>query len=737
IFLNVLRKYPAGAFAPYARFMTGCCRFETGQYRTAIANCEHFMRDSRGREPEARIHHLSARSYAKLGQYETACEKYRKIIAGNPDAACDLALLYYNIGKYDESLHVCRNLLKNKENLYFDIEKTILFLKAMNHYMKGDTVEATAQFQGIINSVPDKEVSGKALFMLGMQYMNTGREDLLTTGYLDLTDREEIFGDNWRAWAYYLIANSYYSAGQIESAEKTFEFIIENYPAAPAAKFAESANVACKAAKGDYAAAELKNREFLANFGDDDTVRKTSLLADAGLLFNRENYREAIAACRDFIKNYPRDETVCEALFMEGECLYNLGHFNDACERWKKIITGNFDSLYILKSYNRLAGTNFGLGKYDTAVFYYRGIRKYFPESDLSKDAQLRIAQSRYNRGKFGAAIDEYKKFLRLYPDEERKKEVLESIRMAYYEKGIKEPGGRGLAEFIKLYPGGDLSGEAYWQLGIRAFEKKQYRQAAKMFRKIIIEYPQIQSSKLSLYYLAESYYMTGKYEDAVNAFENFIGSFPEDTLRQVSEFHMANALFKMGKIEESQKHYSNLLNSSPENDFAGDAALNKALGFKKLKKWKDAVSEYKLFIRKYPEHKKKEYAMFQVAEINRNSGNYKEAADYYAEIRESGEISESELLYQAAECYRASGDIAKAKQYYVNLSNLKKYEKTFYLPGMVQLAEIFLKEGSDSEAVSVYKKIMSNTENEEWLAAAEAKIIEIEEKNKRNEKQP
>ncbi|MFH1353643.1 MAG: tetratricopeptide repeat protein, partial [bacterium] len=46
IFLNVLRKYPAGAFAPYARFMTGCCRFETGQYRTAIANCEHFMRDS-------------------------------------------------------------------------------------------------------------------------------------------------------------------------------------------------------------------------------------------------------------------------------------------------------------------------------------------------------------------------------------------------------------------------------------------------------------------------------------------------------------------------------------------------------------------------------------------------------------------------------------------------------------------------------------------------------------------
>jgi len=737
IFLNVLRQYPAGSYAPYARFMTGICRFKTGRYATALANCRHFMREYRGKKPEARIHYLSAKSYAGLRQYKPAYDAYRKVISkypGNdisPAAACELALLYYSTGKYGDALRTCEALLKDERRHRFKIEKDILLLKAMALYKVGNRDEANAQFQGIINSVQDNEVRGKALFMLGLQYKEEGKEVLLITGYLELADREGLFSDNWRAWAYYFIANAYYNTGKTAQAEKTFEYIIKKYQGTPAVKFAENANIACKVMRGEHEAAELKNREFLENFREDKFAKKAALLVSGGIYFNRKNYRKAIDAYKNFIKKYPLSDDVDEALFMEGESFYKLGHFNEACKCWRKIAGRKPGSPYSLKAYNRLAYTSFGLEKYDDAVFYCRKIRKYFPAREQAKDAQLRIAQSYYNSGLFKQAIGEYRKFIRLYPGDAKKEEVLESIRMAYYEKGLNETDGRGLMEFVKLYPGGDLAGEAYWQLGIRAFEKRQYSRAAKMFRRIILEYPRIQSSKPSLYYLAESLYLSGRNEEAVNAFKNFIVNFPGDTLRSAAEFHMANAFFKMGKIAESRKIYGEVVNNMPQSGFAPDAALNMALCSKKLKRWEDAVSGYEFFIGKYPEHKKKEYAKLQVAEIKRNTGNYREAAVCYAGIRGGGEISTSELLYQAAECYLKAGDTSKARQYYLLLSNLKNYKKTFYLTGLVKLAEIYLSEGSDGEAVDVYKKIMAISENEEWIAAAEAKIIEIEEKRK------
>ena len=732
IFLAILRAYPAGDYAPYARFMTGYCRYDRGRYTAAIANCEYFMEKYSGQEPETYIHHLWAKSYAKIKKYDLAYGKYRRIIADYPGrlisltAACDLALLYYNTEKYGDSLLLCEKILKDPRIKSHNIEKDILLLKAMCLYKKGNAPNAAAVFQGIINSVSDDETRGKALFMLALQHVNSGNNDTLITSILALADTEGLFTDRWKAWAYYLIADAYYNGGKIDEAEKTFEYIIEKYSGAPAVKFAESGNIACKVIKGEFPAAELKNREFSEKFIDDKSVGKTSLLVSAGLFFNAGNYRKAISDYKDFVKSYGGDVGIYEALFMQGECFFKLHLIDEAQKCWKKIIYGN--SEYTLKAYNRLAYTSFGLGNYKNAIFYYSKIKLLFPDGESCKDAQMRIAQSYYNSGNFTQAISQYKKFIQLYPGDEKEEEILENIRMAYYEKGRKDSGGQGLADFIKLYPDGDLAGEAYWQLGTSAFEKKQYVNAAKIFRKIIIDYPQTQSSELSLYYLAESLYMAGDNKEAVNAFNNFINSFPENSRRYAAEFHMANALFKLGRIEESGLHYSALADDPSSEGFAPDAAINKALCYKKLKKWEDAIAGYEAFIKKYPSHEKKGHAMFQIAEINRNTGNYKEAAKNYADS-EKYFASVSETLYRAAECYQKAGDSENAKRYYVKLQNLEKPDKIFYLTGLVNLAEIYTKEALYDEAILVYKKIMETADNEEWIAAAEAKINEINDK--------
>lgn len=746
-FINLLDAYPKNPYAPYARLMLGLCRFDMGYYEIAIKNCDFFFRDyPKGTEPEVHIRRLLAKSYAKLRRYKSVAEEYKKIIAEYPGtqtgiySACDLALLYYRTGNYDDAVKYCdisEKMAKGKIP-----EKDILLLKGMCFYRKADMPAAQEQFQGIINSVPDIEVRNKALFMLGLTYMTGEKNEALVTGYFDLADNEELFSGEWRAWAYYFIANAYYNLEKFTNARKTLEYILQNYAGSQAAKYAKNIAVACAVLNNDYNEAELINQEFLNSYGDDEDAKRTSLLISAGIYFNKENYEKAISVYEDFTKNYPRDGNIYEALFMKGESFYRLGHYSKAVDCWEKIAKIKTDSEYFKKALERLAYTNFGLGKYGSTILYYRKIIQYFSGTDLAREAELHIAQCYYNDGKYGQAINEYKKFLGNHPEYEKKEEILENIRMVYYERGTEKSGNdSGLLEFIKLYPEGNMAGEAYWQLGTRIYGRGKYKEAAEIFRKIISDYPQIESSKQALYYLAECLYALKKNSDAVNVFENFIKSFPDDPLSAVAEFHMANALFGMGKIEESLEHYSNIINNNPDAEFAPNAVLNKAFGYKKMNNWEEAAGEYKLFLEKYPGHEKKGYAILQIAEINRNTGNYKEATVYYRQVPPIGEagppveeISKSELLYLTADCYEKAGDIDNAKKYYSELVNLKTEEKTFHLAGLVKLAEFYTEEGKNKEAVDAYKKIMKNTENEEWIAAAEAKIIEIEGKMKGKE---
>ncbi|MBN1384184.1 MAG: tetratricopeptide repeat protein [Elusimicrobia bacterium] len=752
-FLKLL-EYTKSPYRPYTRLMLGLCRFDMGYYKLAIKNCEYFLRDHAGTRPEAYIRRLLAKSYARLRWYKLAIDEYEKVINDYTDtpvrvySACDLALLYYLTGKYDSAVRYCDISEKIAEGT--GPQKNIMFLKGMCFYRKGDMASAQEQFQGIINSVPDNEVRGRALFMLGLTYIAEGKNESLFTGHFDLADKEGLFSAEWKAWAYYFIANAYYNLGKFADARKASEYILNNYAGSKAAKYAKNIIIACAVLDNDYDEAELKNREFLDSYRDDEDVKKISLLVSAGIQFNKGNYEKAILLYKDFTDNYRRDDNIYEALFMQGESFYRLGHYNEAIKRWKRIIGTGKDTEYSIKAYERLAYTSFGLGKYSDAVSYYRGIQKYFPESGLSREAGLHIAQCYYNGGNYKQAINAYKKFLSEYPDYEKKDEVLENIRMVYYERGMESADNdAGLTEFVNLYPKGTMAGEAYWQLGTRAYGRGEYGKAAEIFRKIISDYPQIESSKQALYYLAECLYALKKNKEAVNTFESFIKSFPDDELSTTAEFHMANALFSMGEVEESQKYYSNIINNKPDADFAPNAMLNKALGYKKLKKWEEAVSEYKLFLTKYPEHEKKGYAVFQIAEINRNTGNYKEAAGYYKQVPpassptgrsgpDTGEagppgsgISESELLYLTADAYEKAGDSENAGKYYIELVNLKNKEKTFYLAGLVKVAEFYLKEGKNEEAKDAYKKIMTTAENEEWIAAAEAKIMEIEEREK------
>ena len=86
---------------------------------------------------------------------------------------------------------------------------------------------------------------------------------------MDLADKEGLFSDEWRAWAYYFIATAYYNLERFEDARKVSEYVLQNYSGTQAAKYAKNIVIACAVLNEEYSKEELINQQFLDSYGYD------------------------------------------------------------------------------------------------------------------------------------------------------------------------------------------------------------------------------------------------------------------------------------------------------------------------------------------------------------------------------------------------------------------------------------------------------------------------------------
>ena len=96
---------------------------------------------------------------------------------------------------------------------------------------------------------------------------------------------------------------------------------------------------------------------------------------------------------------------------------------------------------------------DFNSGKYDLARQQFLDYIKFYPDTDLTSNAQFYLGEILYRQGNFRAAIDEYDKVLTNYPKSFKLAAARLKKGMALLELGQKTSAMRELREVIRRHP--------------------------------------------------------------------------------------------------------------------------------------------------------------------------------------------------------------------------------------------------------------------------------------------
>lgn len=585
---------------------------------------------------------------------EKLIDQYISHYPSSPKAATayyDLALFFYNDGKYNKALPYFRKV---------DFPALTQRQQSEGHFKWGYSYfnlrqldEALEQFNFVKNQ--SNAFSPAANYYAGfIEYSKGMYAEALT----DLRKAET--NTSYASIVPYLIANVYYK-------QQRYDELLS---------YTEG----------------LKNRSGLQN------MRDISMLAAEAHYFKKD-YQRAADAYEAFLAEDPARAA--------GPVLFRAGYSNYALNKSDKAITylsrsaaskdsvSYYASYYLGILYLKNSEKPLALNAFDYA-------RRVPTDEKLAEESAFQFAKVSYDIGRTEQAINEFEKFLGTYQRSAHAVEVKELLAQAYvngnnFNKAI---------EYIESLPSKNPQiQEAYqkatYLMGAELFNKNSYREAASFFEKSL-DYPrQPTYVALASLWAAESYSIMERPEDAVPHYDRVVrmSSQADPSVLAKTRYGLGYAYFNLEDYDRAMfnfKEFTNRSGRSTPNFVDGlirladcqyvskqyDAALGTYNTARNLgspdndyillqsgtihgikQNYAEARNNFTALVQNYPKSPYRDEALFQRAQFEIEQGNYQAAVDGLSQlIRES---SHSKLLPYAF--------MRRASSFY----NLKQYDKT------------------------------------------------------------
>ena len=142
---------------------------------------------------------------------------------------------------------------------------------------------------------------------------------------------------------------------------------------------------------------------------------KSTALMEAEGAFLKENYEEAIIICS--ASGTYRSKLDDELQHLTGRALLKLGRFNEARNRFSRILNDSDSNKFLDKAYIGLADSYYLEGDYKKAKSDYEEVIRYFPDSDDMHIVYYRLGECYSKLGNNAASKEYYGKLLRIYPE--------------------------------------------------------------------------------------------------------------------------------------------------------------------------------------------------------------------------------------------------------------------------------------------------------------------------------
>ncbi|MFO0820762.1 MAG: tetratricopeptide repeat protein [Pirellulales bacterium] len=317
---------------------------------------------------------------------------------------------------------------------------------------------------------------------------------------------------------------------------------------------------------------------------------------------NPQSYATAAKSLAAHLQKFPKSKHADQALFFQGESLYNQGEKKEAIAAYESVVKNYPESKVRADAAYAWGVTLEELQQYPQAGVAYDLFLKSYSDNGLANEVRMRKAETVLQAGQFA---DAEKQFAAVAKVEGFAQADHASLRRAFcLVKQDKFPeAAAAYAEVAKNYPQSPALHEAELSAGRWYYRVEQYPEASMWLAKAAAgrgpEAPE------AAHWLARIALRSGKPAEALAAVDAVLPSAEKSSFFVALRMDRADALYEIpDKRAESLKLYREIATSSAEHELAPQALYNLAFGELDAREYDAAVKDAQAFLDKYKEHR-------------------------------------------------------------------------------------------------------------------------------------
>jgi len=403
----------------------------------------------------------------------------------------------------------------------------------------------------------------------------------------------------WRA------AGVAYAADEADksAAMQQYRLYVKSYGGNARAAAAQFMLGECYLAMGDWDGALREYALVDGRNGRDDYLAASVLLRQGECHFNLAHYDEAIACYTELVDKH--DDT-----FMLAEGLYELGQAYIVQGNWLRLEEAYRELLERRPGYADLEEVIFALGLFAFHDGRFEAAREHFTR--VSSDRGLYfLGRTLEETGQYILAIQRYKQVLRRFPESPLCDDVAFSIAEAFYHSGQNSVAVRSYRDFLDSFPESPFVPNARYKIACVTFREGRYDESMRQLEQIVTGFPDSDVHAYAQYLIGDCCLKLDRPSDAIFAWTDVIRRFPESTVASAALHKVVYAYSEEGNHGQAIVLADEFLDRYPGDPLAPRVRVLKGFAHYQMEEYKDALLAFQNVVDKHVNTDVAERALF------------------------------------------------------------------------------------------------------------------------------
>ncbi|MFA9390502.1 MAG: tetratricopeptide repeat protein [Prolixibacteraceae bacterium] len=363
------------------------------------------------------------------------------------------------------------------------------------------------------------------------------------------------------------------------------------------------------------------------------TYQALSLYWSAEINYRYKKYENAIDLFGKF-QSSPGAFSLPEfttAYYNKAYCYFNQQQFGDAATWFRKYLNQNNTDIKMKADALNRVGDYYYLNRdYEEAIVHYKKaaiLNSYDPDYALYQEAICYGLERKYPD-----KIDRLKELNRLYPRSSFVDDALFEIARTYERTGTFKEAIDGYKQLIHQLAQSNYTPKAHLQLGLIYYNQSNYNESLKNYKKVVEISPNSEESKAALVGIKNNYLDMNNI-DGYFTYTNSLGNLVSISIdEQDSIFYMTAEKNYMASNASAKSQFESYLNRFPDGSFKVNALFYLAEIYYQNGNYSKSLELYNEVLDR-PDHVFTEQALIKAAELNFNANKFELALDYFIRL--------------------------------------------------------------------------------------------------------